>query len=408
MQSVAEYHFCTYFDRNYLTRGLALYHSLARHCQRPFNLWVLCFDDETFDILRLLELPNVRLIPHRKFEEGDEELLRAKAQRSRVEYYWTCTPALPLYILQHNPEVQVITYLDADLLFYSDPQPIYYEFANDSILIIEHRYASEYAHFAETAGIYNVGIMAFRRDADGLQCLQWWRDRCLEWCYRRVEDRRFGDQKYLDDWPERFKGVVVLQHKGAGLAPWNLSRYQVKYKRRKITVDDQHLIFYHFHDFKIINCNVVIPSHSVYRISVKQILNIYLPYVVALKKAESQIAFFTTDTEVSFISKARQKFTLRHLEQRSLLLAPRILSILLWFIGNLLADGVIKAKAGFCAYSSGDLRTCRRHLLTALNRNPLLLRHRRVVSILLESFVGSTRMNRYRHLGKLILARVQR
>lgn len=408
MSFIAEYNFCTYFDRNYLTRGLALYHSLVRHCKRPFNLWVLCFDDETFDILCRLALPNICLISHRKFEEGDEELLRAKAQRSRVEYYWTCTPSLPLYILQHNSEIQVITYLDADLFFYSDPQPIYDEFSNGSILIIEHRYASKYAHYANTAGIYNVGIMAFRRNAHALQCLQWWRNRCLEWCYQRMEDSKFGDQKYLDDWPKRFRGVVVLQHKGAGLAPWNVSRYQLKYNRYKITVDGQPLVFYHFHGYKIISQRIAIPAHYDYQISTKQIANIYLPYAAELQRAESEAASLATNTKADFIFRVKQKLTFGYLEQGSLLLTHRPLSILLWVVGNLLSRGTIKAKAGFRAYASGDLRACRQHLLAALCRNPLLLRHRRVASILLETFVGSTRMNRYRCLGKLFTARVQR
>ena len=88
------YDFCTYFDRNYLTRGLALYESLREQCRRPFTLWTLCFDDESYGILDRLALKGMRLIPLADFEAGDTELAAARDNRSAVEYYWTCS-ALP-------------------------------------------------------------------------------------------------------------------------------------------------------------------------------------------------------------------------------------------------------------------------------------------------------------------------
>ena len=69
---------------------------------------------------------------------------------------------------------------------------------------------------------------AFRpRDERGIAALRWWHDRCVEWCYQRFEDGKFGDQKYLDDWPDRFAGVHVVDHPGVGLAPWNVSRHEL-------------------------------------------------------------------------------------------------------------------------------------------------------------------------------------
>ncbi|MCX6031988.1 MAG: glycosyl transferase [Chloroflexi bacterium] len=332
-QSEIGYSFCTYFDRNYLTRGLALYHSLVRYCQKPFTLWVLCFDNETYDVLARLDLPGVRLISQQEFEAGDEALVRTKDERSRVEYYWTCTPSLPLYILRHHPQVEIVTYLDADLYFYSDPQPIYDELSAGSILIIEHRYAPEHAHHAATSGVYNVGVMAFRRDEHGLACLEWWRERCLEWCYMRMEDGKFGDQKYLDDWPERFPGVVVLKHKGAGLAPWNVSRYRLAFADSTVSVDGQPLIFYHFHGYKLISGNIFEPVWYGYRITLDQIRCFYLPYSRALRSAG--LLAHIPGTHISWATRSILRGLL---DQRLLLLESEWLSLAVWRLGGILTS----------------------------------------------------------------------
>ena len=146
-------HFCTYFDANYLTRGLVLYDSLRKQCSAQFVLWILCFDDFTLHTLRGLGLDHVRLIPVSDFERDDIDLRAVKSSRTTVEYYWTCTPSLLLYILREDPSVDLITYLDADLCFYGDSQPVFDEFADGSILVTEHRYADAYKdHVAKSTG----------------------------------------------------------------------------------------------------------------------------------------------------------------------------------------------------------------------------------------------------------------
>lgn len=277
------YHFCTYFDRNYLYKGIALYRSLVRH-SGPFTLWILCFDNDACNVLAKLDLPQVRLISLDDFERGDHALLEAKRGRNRVEYYWTCTPSLPLYILKHNPEVEVITYLDADLYFYADPAPIHEEFGDNSILIIEHRYGPGLAHLEEENGTYNVGWVSFRRDTEGLSCLRWWRERCLEWCYARKEDGKSADQKYLEEWPSRFGNVVVLQHKGAGMAPWNTHNYHVTVRDNHLMVDTASLIFYHFHGLAIHN-QWIFAQYPGYGIPAKSARLIYPSYIRELRRA---------------------------------------------------------------------------------------------------------------------------
>jgi len=241
-------YFCTYFDINYLPNGLSLYRSLKEHCPE-FRLWVLCMDSDTHEMLSRMKLPQLELIKLDDFEKGDQALLQAKQNRSRIEYYFTCTPSVPLYILNNFFEVDLITFLDADLYFYADPGQIFQEIGGHSIAIIEHRYAPRYKEM-EVCGKYNVGWISFRRDENGFACLNWWRDRCNEWCYKRLEDGKFADQKYLDDWPIRFKNVRVVQHKGANLAPWNIENYKVSGEEDKVWIDEQELVFFLFHSFK--------------------------------------------------------------------------------------------------------------------------------------------------------------
>jgi len=284
------FHFCTFFDRHYIIRGLALYRSLVQHAD-PFVLWVLCFDDPSYDTLSTLNLPNLRPISLHEFEAGDTALLEAKKNRSQVEYYFTCTPSLLLYLFARFPQVDLLTYLDADLFFFSSPEPIYQELGEDSILIVGHRFPERLRHL-EKFGIYNVGLLAFRNDLYGRECLRWWRKRCLEWCYDRVEEGRFADQKYLDEWPSRFRSVVVLQHKGAGLAPWNLADRRMRVSNEQLTVDNGRLVFFHFHGLKELKRWLYDPGLAPYRAPTDRLVkrHIYGPYIRELREVADRLS----------------------------------------------------------------------------------------------------------------------
>jgi len=236
-------------------------------------------------MLDKLKLDNVNLIKINDFE--DQELLNIKNSRSPREYCWTCTPSLPLYILKKHPEIDMIAYLDADLFFYSSPKPIYQEFGNSSIMIIPHRYSEETKHLEEKNGIYNVGMLIFRNNTHGLRCLNWWRDRCIEWCYATYENGKLGDQLYLNCWPRKFKGVYILQHKGSNLASWNLPNYTIKKTGESILVDDNELIFFHFHGVKIHSeTSFKLPAYTLTSYNKN---TIYKPYLKELQKIIKQI-----------------------------------------------------------------------------------------------------------------------
>jgi hypothetical protein len=283
-------HFCTYFDRNYLSRGLALYESLRRHAP-PFTLWVLCMDRGCHSALERAALPGVRPIALEEFERDDRALLEAKSSRSPIEYYFTCTPSLPLYVLRTDSEADAITYLDADLYFYADPSPLFAELGAGSIGIIEHDPTGRMPELA-VYGRYNVGWITFRRDPNALACLAWWRERCIEWCHDRVEGGRFAEQKYLDEWPSRFRGVVVLAHPGANVAPWNLASRRIRRDESGLWVGESRLLFYHFHGLRRISSWLYDPNLSRYRARAGKLERacLYVPYVQAVRAAARRIA----------------------------------------------------------------------------------------------------------------------
>lgn len=281
-------HYCTLFNSVYLSRGLAMYRSLERHA-REFHLYIFAFDDECYHVLRQMQLDHATVIPLSDLE--DEALLAVKPGRTTGEYCWTCTPATIWYCL-HTYGPDHCTYIDADLLFFADPGTLLDEMGDSSVLITEHRYSPQHDQSA-LSGIYCVQFITFRNNAEGLKVLDWWRKECIKWCYRRFEDGKFGDQKYLDDWTERFRGVHVLQHHGGGVAPWNNLEYDYTKENGHVLVLYKHasypLVFYHFHDLKYCEHDVVRLTSHQYKVKKAAMQLIYRPYQQALDAAGKEI-----------------------------------------------------------------------------------------------------------------------
>lgn len=236
-------YFCTLFNHKFLPHGLALHQSMVKHCG-DFELFILCVDKDVEDQLRKLDLSGVRLLALTEFET--EGLLAIKPGRTLGEYCWTLTPHVFGFVREKFPHVDQLTYLDADLFFFDNPLPFFEEMnrSGRDVMITEHAYAPEYDQ-SSTSGRFCVQYLTVNFTEAAERVIGWWRERCLEWCFDRVEGGRFGDQKYLDRWPEMFSDSVhILTQKDRTIAPWNIDH---------VAARDGGLnpVFYHFHGFRI-------------------------------------------------------------------------------------------------------------------------------------------------------------
>jgi len=272
-------HFVTLFNSLYLPQGLALHLSMERHIKN-YVLWILCVDDETYEVLAKFALNNVRLLKLSNLETP--KLLAVKPDRTIGEYCWTLTPFAPRFVFEEDSAVQRVTYIDADLWFRKHPKLIFDEFekSKKDVLITDHAYSPEYDQSA-VSGQFCVQFLIFNR-VGGEIVRKWWEKKCLEWCFARSENGKFGDQKYLDDWPQKFDNQVhVLKDKELMLAPWNANRFP--YGRS---------IVYHFHGLKYTKIGLV--SIGSYEIPSPVVENVYKKYVKDLK-----IAFSLLEKEIN-------------------------------------------------------------------------------------------------------------
>ncbi|MES3002267.1 MAG: glycosyl transferase [Pseudomonadota bacterium] len=270
-------HFVTIFDSAYLLQGLALHRSMQRNIP-SFRLWVVCVDHDAWRMLGDLQLPGVTALAVADLETA--ELRAVKGARSRGEYCWTLTPFAPRFVFDADPTVERVTYVDADLWFRRSPAPVFREFeaSGKQVLITDHAFAPEYDQSA-IAGQYCVQFMTFNRDA-GEPVRKWWEERCIEWCYARLEDGKFGDQKYLDHWPEMFPDQVhVLADKSLLLAPWNAS-----------TIPYGHSVAFHFHGLKVYRGYKVLKRGANYKVPRVVDEQIYDRYLLDLAEGAKALA----------------------------------------------------------------------------------------------------------------------
>lgn len=272
------YNICTIAGEKYIIKALALYKSLYK-VTKNFNLWILSMDANSYKILSLSNFENINIIQLKQIE--DNNLLEIKQQRKINEYCWTLKAPLIKYV-QESTNNQDVLYVDSDIYFFKDPYIIFQSLKKNSIYLspqndldfIEHKY-----------GKFQAGLIGFKGDWEGKAALNWWENKCLQWCKHEYDPifKRYGDQKYLDEIPYLFKSVKIEDNYGVNAAPWNSiynKERSIDISKSAIKINNNEIICFHFSCISIYNLqeydlwslgNIEIPEEI--------IKALYIPYI---------------------------------------------------------------------------------------------------------------------------------
>ena len=273
------------------------------------KIYVICLDEGSHRFVRAANLRNVTALSITQFEKYG--LTDLRDSRTPLEFFWTMSSFSLQFIFDLDLDVKILTYIDADMFFFKNPLPILetFESSGTGALITEHSYSPTFARLEKKYGKYNVQFVSVKRVV-GNQIWREWVANCRNWCFARHENGQFGDQKYLDSWPNDYPGLIsVWPHPEQFQGPWNMERYK-----------PEDAVSFHFSSLKRISPWISEMASSGYRVPAIYRESIYRPYLRKLRLAELEIAASTFPDHI-------QKSMIRNLDGKLLVSLPKLANI---------------------------------------------------------------------------------
>ena len=176
-----------------------------------------------------------------------------------------------------------VVYLDPDISLFSPLAIVETALETSSIILTPHQTDTNTAEQAiidneltsMKYGIFNLGFLAVRNDANSLAFARWWTAMTRRACYSAVEQGLFTDQKYCDLAPTLFGGVHIERDSGCNVASWNLSRRRLRFASNGgLFVNGVPLKFYHFTKIGGVG-DVMTDRYSADNVEVHELVNWY-------------------------------------------------------------------------------------------------------------------------------------
>jgi len=215
-------------------------------------------------------------------------LTKSVSKRSRVEQIFSIGPSFLLGEAASMAPDEWLVYMDADLHFFRPLESYLEDFEHANVIVSPHRHFAWNRKRLSKFGKFNVGLVAFRNNKDGLAALNYWADSCVAWCSDIPEDGKYADQKYLENFSKVASGVVEDDRKGVNVAPWNLGFSKLSLDENgSLAINGEPFYYFHASGIRRIKHAWVLghlPYFSISTRSAKKL--IYRPHLASLLKWE--------------------------------------------------------------------------------------------------------------------------
>jgi len=275
--------FCTLFSEKYLLQGLALITSIKRHHSNS-KIWVLALDEKTHLALEELSLENVILLSNYDREQILNYFTKFQETRSYAESIFTTKPYFLSQVLEKVEEDEFLTYVDADTFLFDTLTLDTLTSMRADILLSPHYFNSNSSKNL-VYGYFNAGLVGFKNNEIGKLAARKWVKLCAEWCYLKLDNDRFADQKYLESIDSEWRSHCHYFEFGINFSTWSFSEnLNFEFANKFNYVNSNKIVLFHFHGFKIskIFLRTEFNRYGKFNNSKSLFKTIYLPYISEL------------------------------------------------------------------------------------------------------------------------------
>ena len=171
-----------------------------------------------------------------------------------IEFSTSLKPFIALQLLHSH---QAVIFLDPDTCIFSHLAPIDADLERHPIVLTPHYLKPQPRTPGESDlgmmrfGSFNLGFFAVSKSDEGLAFLQWWSDRCIDFCFMESQFGLSTDQKWVSIAPCFFPNIYISFNPGYNAAPWNTFERSLSVNSEgELVVSEAYpLVFFHFSNF---------------------------------------------------------------------------------------------------------------------------------------------------------------